>query len=66
MKKTLLNELNIKIKTKKTKVLVCNKNNNIKSRVYLKNKQELVEVEEFAYLESIKCEDGKSGKELIK
>jgi len=36
MEETLLNELNMKINTKKTKVLVCSRNNNIRTRIHLK------------------------------
>jgi len=65
MEETLLNEQNMKINTKKTKVLVCSRNNNITTRIHLQNNQAIEQVEEFAYLESIVSEGGKSKREII-
>jgi len=66
MEETLLNELNIKINTKNTKVLVCSRKRNIRARIHLQNNQEIEQVKEFAYLGNIKSEDGRSKREIIK
>lgn len=60
MEGTLLNEINMKINTKKTKVLVCSRNRKIRARIHMQNNQEIEQVEEFAYLGSIISEDGRS------
>jgi len=39
MEETLLNELNMKINTKNTKVLLCRRNNSIQARIHLQNQQ---------------------------
>lgn len=65
MEETLLNEQNMKINTKKTKVLVCSSDRNIKARIYLQNNQEIDQVEKLAYLGSIISEDGRSKREII-
>jgi hypothetical protein len=49
MEETLLNELNIKINTKKTKVLICSRNKNIRARIYKQNNKEIEQVKEFAH-----------------
>jgi len=60
MEETLLSELKMKINTKKTKILACCRNNNIRARIHLQNNQEIEQVKEFAYLGSIISEDGRS------
>lgn len=67
MEETLFNELIMKINTKKTKFLVCCRNNNIKIRIpNLQDNREIQQVEEFSYLGSIISKDGKCKKEIIK
>jgi len=56
----------MKINTKKTKVLVYSRNNDIKSIIHLKNHQVEEQVEEFTYLGNTISEDGKSKREIIK
>lgn len=51
---------------KKTNVLVCSRNNNIRARIHLQNHQAIEQVEGFTYLGSIINEDGRSKKEIIK
>jgi len=65
MEESLLNELNMKINMKKTKVLLCRRKNNIKARIHLQNQQAIEQVEEFTYLGSTYL--GRSNKrEIIK
>jgi len=45
MKETLLNEFNMKINMKKTKVLVCSRNDNIRAKIHLQNNQAIEQVE---------------------
>jgi len=59
MEKTLLNELNMKINAKKTKVLVRSRSNNIKARIHLQGNRAIEQMKEFPYLESITREDGR-------
>lgn len=50
----------MKVNTKKTKVLVCGRSNNIQARIrHLKNDQEIGQVKEFKYLGSMLGEDGR-------
>lgn len=56
----------MKINTKKTKVLVCSRNNNIKAIIHLQDNQEIEHVEEFTYLGSTISEGGRNKKEMIK
>jgi len=62
LEETLLNELN-KINMINTKVLLCRRNNNIKSRIHLQNQQAIEQVEEFTYLVSTYL--GRSKREII-
>lgn len=65
MEETLLNEQNMKINMKKTKVFVCSKNRNINARIYLKNNHDIDQVEKFAYSRCIISEDGRCKREII-
>jgi len=63
----ILNELNMKINTKKTKVLVlCSGNNSIRARIHLQYNQGIEQVKKFTYLGSMISEDGRSKIEKIK
>lgn len=53
MEEMLLSKLNMKINMKKTKVLVCSKNINIRTRIHVQNNKKLEQVEEFACLGNI-------------
>lgn len=66
MKETLHNEPNMKTNAKRTKIVVCIRNNNIRVRIRQQNNQEIEHVKEFACLGSIICEDGRSKMEIIK
>lgn len=58
MGETLLNEQTMKINTVKTNVLVCIRNNNIRTWTHPQNNREIDQVEESAYLRSVISEDG--------
>jgi len=58
-------DLHIKINAKKTKVLVCSRDNNIRTKIKLKS-DETVEQVDFIYLGSTISSDGRCKKEIIK
>lgn len=59
-------DLYMKMNAKKTKVLVCSRVNNIKTRIKLKNDETIEEVEDFIYVGSTLRSDVKCKKEIIK
>lgn len=52
-------DLLMKINTKKTKVLVCNRYNNIRTRIKLKDGVTIKQVEDFVYLGSTISSEGR-------
>lgn len=60
MEETMLNELNMKINMKKTKLFVYSRDRNFRARIHLPNNQEIEQVEEFAYLRIIISKDGRN------
>lgn len=57
----LINELGMKINTKKTKCLLCSKNSYAVIKIYLERNLKIEQVEYLTYLGSI---DGRSKKEI--
>jgi hypothetical protein len=66
MEEALINELWMKVNTKKTKFLLCSKNSYTEIKIYLERNFKIEQVENFTHLESIISADGRSKKEIIK
>ena len=60
----VMGEYQLKMNTKKTKILVCSRREEAKTKIKI-GKQKLVEVDEFCYLGSRITSDGRSKKEII-
>ena len=60
----VMGKYQLKINTKKTKILVCSRREEVKTNIKI-GKQKLVEVDEFCYLGSRITSDGRSKKEII-
>jgi len=59
-------DLHMKINAKKTKALVCNRDNNIRTRIKLKGDEIVEQVEDFIYLGSTISSDGTCKKKIIR
>ena len=53
MEEALINELGMKISTKKTKVLLCSKYSYTEIKIYLERNFKIEQVENFTHIESI-------------
>jgi hypothetical protein len=59
-------DLHMRINIKKTKILVCSRYNNIRTRIKLKDGETIEQVEDFIYLGSTISSDGRCKKKIIK
>ena len=59
-------DLHMKMNSKKTKIVVCSRDNPRRTRIKLNDNEIIEQVEDFTYLGSIISSDGKCKKEIIK
>lgn len=66
LERIMKNEYNMKLNKKKTKVMICTKQDNRNYRDIMVDGEAIQQVEQFPYLGSIITKDGRSKKEIIK